>query len=343
MSVTVEPFEGPAAEWDHAAALYAGFTHFHRYGWKSVIHGVFGHECLYLAARDAAGAVAGVLPLVRVKSAVFGHYLVSMPFLNYGGPIGSEAGVRGLAEAAAREAQQSGARLLELRSRIELPLDWTVSHRKITVVLDLPPDADALMKSFPAKLRSQVRRPAKEGVTVRFGADQVEPFFQVFSRHMRDLGTPTLPLAWFVAIAREFPDDAWFGCAWHEGTPVAAGAAFRWGNELEMTWASALSAYNRIAPNMGLYWAFMERALAEGITLFNFGRCNPDGGTHRFKRQWGSRDEPLWWYQKGAEGKDPGATPSPDQGAYAWGTRIWKHLPLPVATLLGPRIVRGIP
>ena len=38
-----------------------------------------------------------------------------------------------------------------------------------------------------------------------------------------------------------------------------------------------------------------------------------------------------------------GKTPSPDDAAYAWGPRLWKRLPLPVATALGPRIVKYIP
>ena len=343
MSLRVQPFDGPEAEWDAVAGAHPGFTHFHRLGWREIMTGVFGHQCLYMGARDETGALRALLPLVRVKSILFGHYLVSMPFLNYGGPLGSDEGVRLLAAAAEEEARGSGARLLELRSRVELPVPLPVSHRKITVVLDLPGNTDALMASFPSKLRSQVRRPGKEGVSVRFGPDQVEPFFRVFSRHMRDLGTPTLPADWFQAIARRFPDDSWFGCAWLNDRPVSAGAGFRWGGELEMTWASSLSEHNRIAPNMLLYWAFMERAISEGLSRFNFGRCTPDSGTHRFKRQWGGRDEPLWWYQKTADGARSAATPSPDQGAYSWGPRIWKHLPLPVATALGPRIVRSIP
>jgi FemAB-related protein (PEP-CTERM system-associated) len=339
----VSPHRQGADEWDGFAGGQHGYTHFHRFGWKALIEEVFGHECDYLAARTESGTLVGVLPLVRVKSVVFGHYLVSMPFLNYGGPLGTPEAIAALGDAAVAEARRSGAKLLELRSRVELPLEMPVSHRKITVVLDLPRDHETLFKSFSAKLRSQVRRPQKEGVTVRFGPDQVEPFFQVFSRHMRDLGTPTLPRRLFEQIAARFAGDSWFACAWHSGRPVAAGAGFRWGTEFEMTWASSLTEFNRIAPNMLLYWEFMQRAVAEGVTLFNFGRCTPDGGTHRFKRQWGSRDEPLWWYQRAADGATDAATPSPDSGAFALGPRIWKHLPLPVATALGPQIVRFIP
>jgi serine/alanine adding enzyme len=336
-------YRGEADEWDRFASTRDGFTHFHRFAWKHLIEEVFGHECIYLAAREPSGALAGILPLVRVKSRLFGHYLVSMPFLNYGGPIGAADAVRGLADASAQEARRSGARLLELRSRVPLPIDLPVSHRKITVVLDLPGDPESLMKGFGSKLRSQVRRPGKEGVTARFGPDQVGPFYDVFSRHMRDLGTPSLPRGFFEAIARHFPADAWFGCAWLGKEPVAGGVGFRWKSEFEMTWASSLVAHNRIAPNMLVYWSFMERAIADGVTIFNFGRCTPDSGTHRFKRQWGGRDEQLWWYQLAARGGADAATPSPDQGKYSWGPRLWKRLPLGVSRLLGPLIVKSIP
>jgi serine/alanine adding enzyme len=340
LSFVVERFQGSPEEWDSFVRGQSGWTHFHLYGWRAIYEQVYGHECLYYAARDTSGVLVGVLPLVRVRSLLFGHYLVSLPFLNYGGPLGSESAVKALVQQAVGCADRDGVKLLELRNRGPLAVDLPVSHRKITVVLDLPRNPDLLFKQFEPKLRSQIRRPQKEGVTVRFGADQVRPFFQVFAAHMRDLGTPTQSRRLFEAIADVFP-DAWFGCAYLGERPVACGAGFRWGNEFEMTWASSLYAYNKIAPNMLLYWSFMERAIAEGVTLFNFGRCSPGVGTHRFKRQWASRDEQLSWYQH-SRGHDV-STPSPDDGAYSWGPRLWRHLPLPVATALGPWIVRSIP
>jgi serine/alanine adding enzyme len=341
MTVRVEKFGGTSAEWDAFARAQHGFTHYHLYGWRAVVERVFGHECLYFAARDDSGSLVGVLPLVRVKSLVFGHYLVSMPFLNYGGPLGSADATRALVDEVVELAREDGAKLLELRSRIPLPIDLPVSDRKITVVLDLPETPEALMRSFESKLRSQVRRPTKEGVTIRMGLDQVDPFFEVFAYHMRDLGTPTQSRALFRAIADVFPDDAWFSCAYLGGRPVAGGCGFRYGNEFEMTWASSLRAYSKASPNMLLYWACMERAIAEGLRVFNFGRCSPGAGTHRFKTQWGGRDEPLWWYDFATRG--PATTPSPNDGAYSWGPRLWRHLPAPVATAIGPRIVRYIP
>jgi FemAB-related protein (PEP-CTERM system-associated) len=342
MTLTVARFSGEGASWDEFVRAQPQWSHFHLFGWQRVLGQVFGHETPYLAASDGSGALAGVLPLVRVRSALFGHYLVSMPFFNYGGPLGSDEAIRGLAAYAVAMAGEEGVKLLELRSRHTLPLGLPVSHRKITVVLDLVPGhAEGSWKKLPSALRSQVRRPQKEGVTVRFGRDQVGPFFAVFARHMRDLGTPTHGRRLFDTIADAFGDDAWFGCAYLGDIPVACGAGFHWGDEFEMTWASALREHKRIAPNMLLYWSFIERAAQAGLSKFNFGRCTPGSGTHKFKSQWGAVDEQLHWYQHAREGS--ASTPSPDDPKYRWGPRLWQKLPVPIATALGPRLVRFIP
>jgi FemAB-related protein (PEP-CTERM system-associated) len=338
----VEIFAGEAAEWDTFVRGNPNWTHFHQYGWRRVMENALAHETLYLAARDEHGHLAGVLPLVRVKSFLFGHFLVSMPFLNYGGPIGSDAAVQSLAGHAMNLADESGADLLELRSRRELPLELPASHRKVTVVLDLEPgDPEPTFAALKSKVRSQVRRPMKEGVEVRFGADQLDAFHGVFAQNMRDLGTPVLGRPVFEAMRDEFGDSVWFGAAWLGEEPVAAGCGFAWNGEFEMTWASSLRAHNRIAPNMLLYWRFIEKAAKEGFQTFNFGRCTPGGGTHRFKLQWRGRDEPLWWYHRPADAD--ASTPSPDEGALSLGPMVWRKIPLSVANALGPRIVRLIP
>ena len=335
----VERFTGTAAEWNSFASSRSG-THCHRHEWLGVMRAAFGHETMALAVRDAGGRLSGVLPLVRVKSLLFGHYLVSLPYLNDGGPLGEPESVRALAAEAIRLADQSGVKLLELRARDALPLDLRLSQRKITVLLDLATDSEAQFRMLPAKLRSQVRRPAREGVEVRFGADQLPAFYEVFARHMRDLGTPVMPRRFFEEIATGFGEDAWFAGAWLGGQPVAGGAGLRFDREFEITWASSLREFNPVSPNMALYWAFIERAVAEKCAVFNFGRCTIDSGTHRFKRQWGGRDVQLHWYQHGAAA----LTPSPDQGGLmGLAPRVWQKLPVRVATAIGPSIVRGIP
>lgn len=343
MTIQVERYTGDGSAWDAFVRAQPSWTHFHLYGWRRVLERVFGHECIYLEARDEAGDRAAVMPLVRVRSLLFGHYLVSMPFANYGGPLGTPAGVRALVHEASELARADRVRLLELRSRAPLPTDLPVSHRKITVLLDLPATAAELWGRLPSKVRSQVRRPQKAGVEVRIGLDQLEPFHAVFAEHMRDLGTPAQSLAFFRALAEEFPGDLRLACAWLDGQPIACGCGFRWDDEFEMTWASALRAHKQLSANMLVYWAMMEHAVGDGARVFNFGRCSPGGGTHHFKQQWCGRDEPLWWYQCAADPGALAATPAPDQSRYLLATKIWRRVPLAVATRLGAAIARNIP
>ena len=339
--LTVQPLDGASRSWDEFVARDAGSSFCHLAGWRDILTEVLGAECLYRMATDGSGEWRGVLPLVRVKSWIFGHYLVSLPFLNYGGPLGSPAARRRLVDDAVSQACHSRADLLELRSREDGDLNLSISSRKITVVLPLPPSPEELFQSFPSKLRSQIRRPMKERLTVRFGLDQREPFYEVFARTMRDLGTPVLPRALFERVAVMFPDLVTFGVVYRGDQPLAGGCGFVWRGEFEMTWAGAVRESRTLAANMLLYWAFMEQMIARGVRVFNFGRCTPGGGTHHFKRQWGAADVPLRWHQYAPGGV--AATPSPHDPAFSWGPRLWRRLPLPIANRLGPRLVRFLP
>lgn len=105
--IAVQPSCGPPEEWDSVVRASSDWTHFHLYGWKAVMDGALGHDSLYLEARDGSELV-GVLPIVRVKSRIFGHFLVSMPFLNYGGPLGTAEAVGALVRHAKGQADAEG-------------------------------------------------------------------------------------------------------------------------------------------------------------------------------------------------------------------------------------------
>lgn len=332
--------QDPPEGWDPFLESADGGSFCHLSGWGRVFKESMGLEALFLTARGEDG-IKGVLPLIRMPRLGMGHVLVSMPFLNYGGPAGNTDAQRPLLMRALEESARQGARRLELRIREEtdrIP-ELTPGREKVTVVLPLPEDPDVLFKDgFKAKLRSQIRRPMKEGMEARFGPDQRDAFYQVFARNMRDLGTPVLPASFFKAMAEAFPEESDFGVVYREEQPVAGGAGFHFRGEFEMTWASSLREFNRQAPNMLLYWSFMERCMERGDTAFNFGRCTPGEGTHRFKRQWGGEDEPLHWIQwpEGAPEEDPEA------GVFQMAVKAWQKLPLPVANTLGPVLARRI-
>jgi serine/alanine adding enzyme len=333
--------------WDEFVEGARGGTYCHLSGWRQIMTEVLGHDSTWLHARDGGGRLVGVLPLVSVHSRLFGRFLVSMPFLNYGGPLGTGPARRRLAREAVQRAEAAGADLLELRWRSAAALDGpderlTFTDRKVNVVLPLPDDPEVLWKDvLRSKVRSQVRRPMKEGLDARFGTDQIRPFYDVFCHNMRDLGTPVLPRRLFEALPDAFGDRVRFCVVYRQGEPVAGGCGFHCAGEFEITWASALRAHSRVAPNMLLYWRLMEHAVEAGAERFSFGRCTPDTGSHRFKSQWGGEDEPLPWAAWSPDSRL--ATPNPDDGRYGRAIAVWQRLPVGLTRWLGPPLARRLP
>lgn len=340
-ALTIVPFDGNGAAWDALVARCPESTFCHLAAWREIMADALGHETPYLVAVDDVGNWQGVLPLVRVRSPLLGHYLISMPFLNAGGPIGTSDAVTGLAKQATALARDLGVDLVELRTRLPLCSTLRVVQRKITVLLELPGSADELWGAFPSKLRSQIRRPMKEGLEARFGPEQREAFYGVFARNMRDVGTPVLPRGLFERIAATFPHLVMFGTVCRGAEVLAAGCGFVWHGEFEMTWASAVRERRRLAANMLLYWAFMRQLVDRGVRVFNFGRCSPGGSTHRFKQQWGGTDVPLPWAQWSARGVT--TPPTTERPVFRVASAMWRRLPLVVANRLGPLIARKLP
>jgi FemAB-related protein (PEP-CTERM system-associated) len=341
----VERAEDPVSgEWNQFVERAPDAELYHDFRWRALVQRIFGHEAPYLMARDGAGAVAGVLPLVRLRSRLFGDFVVSLPYFNYGGVLASTpSAARTLVAAAERYARDCNADHVELRHRTPLDVGLPVRESKVTMLLDLPGSEGELWSGLKAKLRSQIRRPEKEGATVREGsAGLLDDFYSVFARNMRDLGTPVYSKRFFAAILSFFAERSRVIVVYLDGRPMAAGLMLAHRSTLEIPWASSIREGNRVGLNMLLYWSALRYAVRSGFRRFDFGRSTKDSGTYRFKEQWGASPQPLhWYYVLAARQVLPDLRPSNPK--YRLAVRLWQRLPLPVANLLGPHLVKNLP
>jgi len=329
--------------WDRYVTGNPRATGYHLIGWRSVIEKAFGHRTVYYRAIDSDGAVQGVLPLVYVQSALFGRFLVSLPYLNYGGVVSETPEVKTqLVAEACCCARELGATHVELRHIAGVDLDWPKKDHKVSMRRDLPQRYDDLMKAFSPKLRAQIRRGEKEGMTTEVGGQNLlGDFYEVFARNMRDLGTPVYGKQFFTEILRTFPKDAKICAVKFEGKAVAAGFIYGFRNMLEIPWASSDKRYARFAPNMLLYGSVLRYACEQGYRVFDFGRSSKNSGTYRFKEQWGGKPVQLEWHYWLRDGEKLPEL-NPQNPKFRLAIEIWKRLPLPLATLLGPRISKSL-
>ena len=96
MAWQVRELSGPeSSRWDDFVKRCPEATFFHLSGWKTVLERAFGHQTFFLYV-EHDGEIEGILPLARVKSALFGHSLSSLPFCVYGGIVSTSSQAREL-------------------------------------------------------------------------------------------------------------------------------------------------------------------------------------------------------------------------------------------------------
>ena len=337
------PLSTDTTGWDRFVADHPHATFFHRSAWRDVIARAFGHRMHYLLA-EQDGAVVGVLPLAQVKTRLFGHTLISLPFCVYGGPVAADAQVAGaLAAHAAQLGRKLGAAATELRLREAGVLggNWIYkSGLYATFRRAISGSDEANLKAIPRKQRAMVRKGIDRGLTASVGRD-VDVLHRIYAESVRNLGTPVFGRRYFRILAEAFGADMDVTTIADAGAPVAAVMNFHWRDEVLPYYGGGTAAARGCYANDFMYWSVMRQAAARGARLFDFGRSKLGTGAFAFKKNWGFEPAPLDYAFCVAPGR---ALPenNPLNPKYRLMIAAWKRLPLPVANVLGPILVRGV-
>jgi FemAB-related protein (PEP-CTERM system-associated) len=305
---------------------------------------VYGLKVLrFIAMRD--DRPVGLLPLVWQRSMLFGKHLVSLPWFDAAGVIADDDAARdALVDAAVAEAQSRGGHTVQLRHMSPQACWPHVRTDKVLMQLELTEDPETLWKSFSPKVRNQVRKAEKSGLTVQreTGPEALDAFYRVYATNMRDLGSPAHGRRFFDHVLQAFPEIARLHLVRHEDRVIGGGFTMVNGSALEIPWASSLREYNRYCVNHAMYWHLLEGACREGLRQFRFGRSTIDAGTYHFKKQWGAAPHPLYWYYVGRDEVAAQAARPPEE-SYGRATQIWRRLPLWLTNVAGPRIIAKVP
>ena len=338
---TLDPKTAPA--WDAFVHAQPNGTFFHLSGWQRVVQRAFGFTCTYLyTERD--GAITGVLPLGAIKTLLFGHKLISAPFCVYGGPLAADRpSLDLLLNEAAALMQRTGAPVIELRQRDELPeIEGWIARPDLYVTFrkDITADDDANMKAIPRKQRAMVRKGIGLGLHSVVETDTAR-LYSIYAESVRNLGTPVFAKKYFDILMEEFAGAADIVTIIDGDAAITSVMNFYFRNEVLPYYGGGRAIARERYGNDFMYWEVMRRAAARGCTVFDFGRSKLGTGALAFKKNWGFEPTKLHYRFRLAPGAE-----IPDHNPLNPKFRIfiaaWKRLPLPIAGLLGPPIVRGL-
>lgn len=335
-----------AAAWDAYVAAHPDATPFHSRGWCEAITRATGHRCHLVTARDAAGALTGILPLHHIRSPLFGQALVGSGFAVDGGILADDPAVAAiLAHGAAEMAASLAVPSVELRGgAVPEGIGW---HREEGVYAgfarDLSADDEAELLAIPRKQRAEVRKALGSELTVTTGDDTTErrDHYRIYATSVRNLGTPVFPKALFDAVLDAFGGDADILTVRSDGRAVASVLSLYWRGTAMPYWGGGTADARRLRANEMMYFALMRHARAKGCTRFDFGRSKVGTGPFAYKKNWGFEPQPLVYARWLAPGETARDT-NPNSARYRLQVDLWKKLPLWVANRIGPLIARGL-
>ena len=330
-----------ARRWDAFVLACPSASFFHRAGWQRVLRDVYRHETYFLYA-EQDGRIEGVLPLAQVKSLLFGHALVGLPFTVYGGVAAASSAAADALEAHAQDlAKRLGAAHLELRNVEQRHPDWPLQDLYFTFRKPILPEEHANMLAIPRKQRAMVRKGIKNGLRSEIDPG-VDRFFALFAANVHRHGTPTMPKRWFQALRDEFGSDCEvLTVVAEDGRPLSSVLSFYFRDEVLAYYAGDDESARDLAANDFKYWELMRRACARGCRLFDYGRSKAGTGPYAFKKNWGFEPKPLH-YEYCLYKRDAVPQNNPNNAKYKLLIDTWRRMPIGLANWLGPFIVRNL-
>lgn len=327
-------------DWQRWLATRPDATIYHDWAWRRVLAEAFGHRPHYLVARRGA-RIVGMLPMVEVKTLLFGHSLVSLPFCPYAGPLAEDRAAHdALDERAEAIGRARGVDFIEYRNLHASHRAWPTQDLYVTFRKPIAADAEANLAAIPRKQRAMVRKGIRNALTSDTG--DLDAFFELFAENVHRHGTPTHRKRFFELLLEAFGDRAEVLVVRDtERQPVSAVLSLYHRDEVLPMHAGDAARARALAANDFKYWELMRRAAERGCRVFDYGRSKRGTGPFDFKKNWGFEPTPLS-YEYRLLARDSIPQNNPLNPRYRLMIAAWKRLPRWFAGAIGPWLVRGL-
>lgn len=291
--------------WDDFVVKHPQGTIYHLSDWMDLLKTTYNYNFFNIALeRSETGELAGVFPLIIVKSRLTGNRLVSLPFTTYCNPLIPEEELKNAIDFAIEN--YSDIHYVELKflenSQFEMPDVFKKNSSYVTHILSINGSLEKLFKSFHGtSIRQRIKRAKRSNLQFRIAdkEDELKIFYKLETAVRKKKGLPPQPYKFFTNMWMILkPKNLLFvPVVEFEGKIIAAAMVLKFKDTFYFEYSASNQNYLKLSPNQLLIWGIIKIASSTQIKYMDFGRSSLENRSLiEFKERWGAKKHQLSYY-----------------------------------------------
>jgi len=200
-----------------------------------------------------------------------------------------------------------------------------------------------LMNNITSRARNDLRRAEKFDLKIVERHANLETFFKMYVKKMKEFGTPHHGLKYFVELINTFQSDVIVGVARYMNIPVAASIDLKLDGSRFHLYAVSEQKYQFTNASDFLLWNSILSSTKNGDQNFWLGRSLKGSGVESFKKKW---NPTLYGYFENKHSENPGhqeeSSTYTDWKSDAF-SKAWRASPDMITKSVGPQLRKLIP
>jgi len=265
------------------------------------------------------------LVVIEIKSRLFGHRLISLPFCEYGIDTVSTLS-EGVLENLRTLKEITKAEYFEIRSpQKHEALHVNAEYSTFTVSGET---LDQVWSKVDRKLRQQIKEASKLFI---MRENNIDEFYSFYLQNQTRRGSPVHSQEFFEKCGLEIY------LAYLRPKPSQLASAILIGSDgPEINWWGNVNdpKLRSLNGTSWLLWEIIKRKFQPGFN-FDLGRTRP-GPIRNYKKQWSGREHQIYTLTDVPKKKI-----DPNERGPLMASKFWRYLPLGIAQLVGPSVIKG--
>ena len=352
----VECVEGDRYSWNEYVRKNSHSHVYHLWEWGDLLCRTYNYDRHYWAVKKG-DEIIGVFPCLFVRSLIFGQRLISLPFVEYAGPIlknkmdsaTSRVVLTQLLDSTLKLSKKLRADYTEIRHpQISLasllqPVGFEPVQRHVTFNIDLTKEESGLWAQLDKKCRNSLRKAMRSGIDVEeVDSNNLEQYYYLYLQSQKRLGSPPNSFDFFQNLYDAFKPGGYLKMtlAVYDSKPIAGVIVLCFREKLYWFGNVTNRKYVHLNPTNLLLWRMIQCGIENSFSVFDLGETRKeDIGIYHFKSGWGGNEtnlEDYIFFRRRVE------LPNPRKRKYILLSKLWSKMPEVMARRIGPRLIGGI-